>query len=393
MNIAIVLLTHNPDEPAGVERGIASLADGLRALGHRAIIIAAGPARPDDGPDLIRLETVTLPRPVLFDDPNVMPADPEPVRREVLRLMEDHHVDVACWTDAGVGLGYLAPAPAGVRTALMVYFLRVDEPMKQSLAQEPDAVISISDFLTDEAARAGLDSRRWHSLPNALLRPSDPRGEAEREQLRQTGPVRILARADPSKGVADLLRAHPEGFDRPVQIVLAAAAFELWPGMQDDMIAECRQLAAELPNVEILPAIPWTEAQPFLGGAAVVLVPSTSPETFCNVAAEALSMGTPVVGYDFGHLPVLTGEAGRMVELNVVSGFGHLPALTGSTLKMIDLESGPARLWQATEELLADREAYHHASRQAPVQVATHTPVAVAREFLRMVAGADVAGD
>ncbi|MFC6087712.1 glycosyltransferase family 4 protein [Saccharothrix lopnurensis] len=387
MNIALVLLTHNPDEPAGVERGVASLADGLRELGHRAVIVAAGPATPDDGPDLVRLSTVTLPPTVLFDDLNVMPADPEPVRQEVLRLMEDHRIDVACWTDAGVGLGYLGAAPAGVRTALMVYFLRVDEPMARSLAHAPDAVISISDFLTDEAARAGLDSSRWHSLPNALLCPGVPPDEEERERLRQTGPVRVLARADPSKGVADLLRAYPEGFDRPVQVVLAEAVFELWPGMQEDMITECRQLAAGLPDVEILPAIPWTEAQPFLAGASVVLVPSTSPETFCNVAAEALSVGTPVVGYDFGHLPVLTGKAGRMVELNVVSGFGHLPALTGSTLKAIDLDDAPARLWRATAELLADPGAYREASRQAPHQVAGHTPVAVAREFLRMVVG------
>ncbi|MFJ8689574.1 glycosyltransferase family 4 protein [Micromonospora wenchangensis] len=388
MNVALVLLTHNPDEPAGVERGIASLADGLRELGHRAIIIAAGPPTAADGPDTVRLKTLTLSPPVVFDDVNVMPDDPDPLRQEVLSLMTEHEIDVACWTDAGVGLGYLGAAPPGVRTALMVYFLRVDEPMAKSLALKPDAVISISDFLIDEAARAGLDSAGWHSLPNALLCPGNPPDHAAREQLRQTGPVRILARADPSKGVADLLRAYPEGFGRRVEIVLGEAAFELWPGMQRDMIAECRQLAATLPDVEILPAIPWTDAQPFLGGASVVLVPSTSPETFCNVAAEALSMGTPVVGYGFGHLPVLVGEAGRIVSVNVVGGFGHLPALTGAALEMIDLDSGPARLWRATADLLADRDTYHRASRQAPRQVATQTPAAVAEEFLRITMGA-----
>lgn len=389
MNIALVLLTHGPDEPAGVERGIASLAAGLRELGHRAIIIAAGPPAATDEPDLVRLKALTLPRPVLFDDANVMPDDPEPLRREVLSLMAEHRIDVACWADAGAGLGYLGAAPSGVRTALMVYFLRVDQPMRQSLAHAPDAVISISDFLIDEAARAGLDSSGWHALPNALLCPGNPPDHAARERLRQTGPVRILARADPSKGVADLLKAYPDGFGRRVQIVLGEAAFELWPGMQRDMITECRQLAENLPDVEILPAIPWTGAQPFLGGASVVLVPSTSPETFCNVAAEALSMGTPVVGYGFGHLPTLVGEAGRLVELDVVDGFGHLPALTGSALRMIDLENGPARLWGATTDLLGDEGAYHAAARQAPVQVATHTPAAVAGEFLRMAMGTD----
>lgn len=43
MNIAFVLLTHEPDEPAGIERALASLADGLRELGHRVLFVTAGP--------------------------------------------------------------------------------------------------------------------------------------------------------------------------------------------------------------------------------------------------------------------------------------------------------------------------------------------------------------
>ncbi|GAA1391191.1 hypothetical protein GCM10009639_20780 [Kitasatospora putterlickiae] len=38
---------------------------------------------------------------------------------------------------------------------------------------------------------------------------------------------------------------------------------------------------------------------------------SKEPETFGDVADESLSVGTPVVGYRLGHLPVLTGGAGR----------------------------------------------------------------------------------
>ncbi|WNI18830.1 glycosyltransferase family 4 protein [Actinacidiphila sp. ITFR-21] len=387
VTIALVLLTHNPDEPAGVERAVASLAEGLRELGHRAVIVAAGPATASDGPDLVRLTTLSLPRPMLFDDLPRLLADPEPVRREVLGLLTGIGADVACWTDAVVGLGYLNPAPPGTRTALMLHFLRVDEPIAQSLAHRPDTVITPSPFLTGEAARAGLDTNGWHALPNALLCRTAPPAADERERLRRTGPVRILGRADPSKGIAELLRACPPDLGRPVEIVLAAAGFELWPGMQDEVLRECRALAARLANVEILPAVPWSEVQPFLAGAALALVPSTSPETFGNVAAEALSVGTPVVGYGFGHLPVLTGTAGRMVPLDVAGGFGHLPPLTGSTRKVIDFEEGAARLWRATTDLLADADAYHAAARQAPLQVAAHTPAEVAREFLRITLG------
>lgn len=361
MNIAFVLLTHNPGEPAGIERSVASLADGLRELGHRALIVAAGPATDADGPHLLRLRGLTLPRPIVYDAVLSMLTDPEPVCREVRGLLGDHGVDLVCWVDAVVGLGYLAPAPAGVRTALMVHFLRTDERMRESLAHRPDAVLTVSDFLTGEARRAGLDTRGWLALPNALPGRAAVPGEDERERLRLGGPVRTLARADPQKGIAELLRAFPDGFGRPVDIVLASAGFEFRPGLQDRVIAECRALAAALPDVSILPARPWQDVQPFLAGAAVALLPSILPETFGNVAAEALSVGTPVVGYGLGHLPTLTGPAGRM----------------------LDLADGPERLWRTTADLLADPHAYHAAARRAPFQVAHHTPPRVAKEFLR----------
>ncbi|MHC3818043.1 glycosyltransferase family 4 protein [Streptomyces sp. DT9] len=361
MNIAFVLLTHNPSEPAGIERSVASLADGLRELGHHAVIVAAGPATGADGPHLLRLDSLTLPRPIVYDEALNLLADPEPVCREVRGLLREHDVDLVCWVDAVVGLGYLAPAPPGVRTALMVHFLRTDERMLESLAHRPDAVLTVSDFLTDEARRAGLDTEGWLSLPNALPRQGTAPPEGERERLRRGGPVRTLARADPQKGISELLRAFPHDLGRPVDIVLASAGFEFRTGMQDRVIAECRALAASLPDVSILPALPWQEVQPFLAGAAVAVLPSILPETFGNVAAEALSVGTPVVGYGLGHLPTLTGAAGRM----------------------LDLVDGPERLWRATAELLDDPDAYHAAARQAPLQVAEHTPARIAEAFLR----------
>ncbi|MER6912680.1 glycosyltransferase family 4 protein [Streptomyces sp. NPDC000594] len=365
MNIAFVLLTHSPDEPAGIERVIDSLADGLRELGHRALIVAAGPPTGADDADLLRLTSLTLPRPMVVDEILHLLTDPTPVEREVEELLRRHRVDLVCWVDAVAGLGYLSPAPAGVRTALMVHFLRADDAMRQSLGHRPDAVLTVSDFLAGESARAGVDSGDWYVLPNALPLRSAPPGRDERERLRSTGPVRTLARADPQKGIVPLLRAYPEaGIGRPVQIVLAHARFEFWPGMQNQVVEECRRLAAALPEVEILPAMPWHEVQPFLAGSAAALIPSIEPETFGNVASEALSVGTPVVGYGLGHLPALIGEGGRTV----------------------DLEDGPEQLWESLTRLLDDASAYHAASRCAPAQVADLAPDAVARTFLRAVA-------
>ncbi|AHH97441.1 hypothetical protein GCM10010174_06480 [Kutzneria viridogrisea] len=387
MNVAFVLLTHSSDEPAGIERAVASLASGLREIGHRALIIAAGPPRAEDEHDLVRLASLHLPHPLLFDDLPQLFADPEPVRREVLEILTAHDINVVCWADAVVGLGFLSPAPPGVRTALMVHFLREDDHMRRSLAQRPDAVLAVSPFLIDEAARTGLDTTGWHALPNALPSTGQAPCHDERERLRRTGPVRIVARADPYKGIAELLNALPEGFGRPVQIVLAAAAFELGRGMQTELINACRARAAAFPNVEVLPAIPWLGVQPFLAEAALTLVPSTRPETFGNVAAESLSVGTPVVAYRFGHLPVLVGGAGRLVDLDVLSGLGRSSLLTGNTLEAVDFADNAARLWQAAAELLDNADAYHAASAQALHQVSDQSSAAVAENFLRITAG------
>ncbi|MEV3925894.1 glycosyltransferase family 4 protein [Actinomadura coerulea] len=364
MNIAFVLLTHNPDEPAGIERSIASLADGLRGLGHRALIIAASPGTPADDPDLKRLTTLTLPRPAVEEDLIALLTDPAPVRTEVRQLLQDRQIDLVCWADAVWGLGYLSPAPHGVRTALMVHVPRTDELLHQSLRHRPDTVLTVSTFMLEELAAAGLDTSSWHVLPNALPCAVQVPPPAEREQLRRAGPIRIVARAEPHKGIAELLNAFPPGLRRSVQIVLAEAGFEYWPGMQTQVMTRCRAAAAGLPGVEILPALDWQDVPPFLAGAAATIISSTSPETFGNVAAEALSAGTPVIGYDLGHLPELTGYAGRMTRLN----------------------DGPAALWQALNELLQDRDEYHAAARQGPRQVAAHTPTAVAAAFLHATA-------
>ncbi|MGP4112307.1 glycosyltransferase family 4 protein [Streptomyces sp. 4N509B] len=369
MNIAFVLLTYNRDEPAGIERSIAALTSGLREAGHRCIVLAAGPAHPGDGDLVVRLGGLALPRPATEDDlrralNGAADRVADAVADEVRGLLARHGTELVCWVDAVWGLGYLAPAPPSVRTALMVRVLRTDGPMHEALGKGPGAVLTNSPFLVEHATRAQLPTHGWHAVLNALLHPAEPVPDTVREQLRRHGPVRIVARAEPEKGIAELLRALPATPGRRVEIVLAEAAFEYWTGMQREVIHECRSVVAGRADVEILPALPWSGVQPFLAGASATVVSSTSPETFCNVAAEALSVGTPVVGYDLGHLPRLTGAAGVMVPLR----------------------EGPHALWDAVLRLLGDPDAYARACRAAPGQVAEHTPLAAARAFLRATA-------
>ncbi|MFF3665500.1 glycosyltransferase family 4 protein [Microtetraspora malaysiensis] len=362
MNIVFVLLTYSEDAPAGLERSTAALIEGLRQLGHRVTVLTTTERATGDG--LVGLASVRVPNVAVEEDLMEALANPEPVCREVRNLLAEYKVDVVCWADASWGLGYLAPAPAGVRTVLKLAVLRTDPMFARALAQRPDVVMTNSDFLISQASDAGFDTRSWAAVPNALLTAAVPPSPDRREQLRQRGPIRIVARAEPHKGIAELIEAIPEDLARPVEIVLAAAGFEYWPGMQEEVITACRRAALAAPSeVRLLPAMPWQQVPEFFAAAAATIISTTSPETWCNAAAEALSAGTPVVGYNFGHVPVLAGSAGRMVA----------PGLPASAL------------WQATLDLLADPDSYHAASVQAVAQVAGHTPAASARAFLAAV--------
>jgi glycosyltransferase involved in cell wall biosynthesis len=132
-----------------------------------------------------------------------------------------------------------------------------------------------------------------------------------------------------------------------------------------EALKACRRFAALRPDVaRLLPALPWREVPAFMAGAAVTAISSLEPETFCFVAAEALSVGTPLVTFDLGYVPTLAGDAGRVVPL----------------------EAGFDGMWAAITDLLTDPAAYHAASAAAAGRVFAHTPLKVADAFLAAVA-------
>ncbi|MFF8601926.1 glycosyltransferase family 4 protein [Streptomyces sp. NPDC015232] len=362
--IAFCLLTYRPDHPSGIERSIAALVEGVRRLGHTPLILAAGPASPSDvaEPGMVRLDSVRLPRPALNDDVLRALADPQPVIEEVRGILARHQVDAVCWADTLWGLGYLNPVPDGVRSALMVHKIRrsSEDRWQQALAAV-DVVCPASDYLAAEGAQAGLDTSRWVTVPNALLTDPAPVPADQREALRAAGPIRIASRVEPAKGLAELLKAMPADWGRPIELVLAEADFEFFPGMQRDVIAACKEQQAARPElIRILPALGWREVPQFLAGAAATVISSTEPETFCHTAAEALSVGTPVITFDFGNVPGMAGPAGRAVPL----------------------EHGADALWKALRALLTSPDDYRAASQSAPDRVAAFNPAAAARTLL-----------
>lgn len=362
--IAFCLLTYRPDHPSGIERSIAALVEGVRRLGHHPLILAAGPAAAGDAaePALTRLRSVHLPRPAVGADVLAALADPAPVTAEVRSILASHSAAAVCWADTLWGLGYLNPVPTGTRSALMVHKIRpgTEERWQRALASA-DVICPASEFLRADGDRNGLDVTAWQTVPNALLTDPSPVSRGQREQLRASGPVRIASRVEPAKGLAEFLEETPGDWTRPVELVLAEADFEFWPGMQRDVIAACRAQAARRPEViTLLPALGWRQVPRFLAGAAATVISSTEPETFCHTAAEALSVGTPLVGFDFGNIPILAGPAGRTCAPG----------------------SGASALWSLLQDLLDDEHAYHEASRTAPARVADLTPEASAALLL-----------
>jgi glycosyltransferase involved in cell wall biosynthesis len=226
--------------------------------------------------------------------------------------------------------------------------------------------VPASDFLAAEGKQDGLDVTAWITVPNALLTDPAPVPPWRREWLRAHGPVRIASRVEPAKGLAEFLAAIPLRWDRHVEVVLAEADFEFWPGMQREVISACRAQAHHRPDViSLLPALSWRQVPEFFAGAAATVICSTEPETFCHTAAEALSVGTPLVTFDIGNVPLMAGPARRAEPL----------------------ASGHGALWHALTDLLDNSAAYHQASLAAPARVAGFTPQAAAAQLLSAVGG------
>ncbi|WP_322768594.1 glycosyltransferase family 4 protein [Frankia sp. Cr1] len=363
--IGLVFAPYRFDEPAGIERSIAALADGLEELGHEVTIIAAGPARQPDDRRVARLHSLQLPQLLHPDTFDAALTQASGLAAELDAIAHDRRFDLVCSMDALWGLGVLGRSRAA-RTGLMVHVLTGCEPqIRAALRQQPDVVIAPSETVIDQAVACGLAAARWRVVPNALhlAGPSATSvtapGRDARELLRREGPVRVLTRLAPDKGIVPLLEHFPAWWQRAVEVAVAEASFEYRPGMHAELRRSYHAVAGASPAVRTVPPRPWAQVRPFLAEAALVIVPSLA-ETFGLVALEALSVGTPVVTYAVGNLPALVRGAGVIVPT-------------------ID---GPHGLWLAADRLLADAEAYQKASAEGPRRAASFTPAAVAQRWL-----------
>jgi glycosyltransferase involved in cell wall biosynthesis len=362
--IAFILVSWRPDAPAGMERAVAAHAAGLVANGHHPVIITADPSAPATyrGAKVVTLNAIN----------GLFPCDDNALRDaidgasaalagELTAAFDRHYVDIAIYVDALWGLGRIMPQHQHARNVLAAHVVGHDIDLTNALTRNPKLVIAPSRTVLDQGAARGLDTTRWKVVPNALLNEAPVQPEQDRDRLRHHGPVRILARLGPEKGVTELIDAHIHP-GRPVEIALADAAFEDTAGSQHALLQQCRLLASGKPEVTVTSVLAWDDVPAWLGAAAVVIVPSLA-ETFGLVALEAMAMGTPVVAYDIGNLPALVGDGGVLVP------YGH----------------GPGALWRAARQLMTDPVQYRRTSRAAYYRSRDYWPALVADQLLKVV--------
>jgi len=155
----------------------------------------------------------------------------------------------------------------------------------------------------------------------------------------------------PAKGsmvfarVADMLGSSRA--DIPILIVQSArgaGALNTIPGLD----------FTKYPHIVVAPATP--RPADFLALTRILLVPSTVPEAFGRVAAEAMINGIPPLVSDRGGLPQTVGEAGRVIPL---------PSWLSEDSKQLPT-AAEAKPWvDAICELWDDGEAYRRASEIA----------------------------
>ncbi len=160
-------------------------------------------------------------------------------------------------------------------------------------------LISISESQRSPVGRANWVGTVYHGLPRALL-PFSPKGG---EYLAFIGRISAEKRVDRAIEIAT--RAGRE-------LVIAA---KIDKADRDYFETDIKPLL-NTPNVRYIGEVNDREKAELLGGALALLFPIDWPEPFGLTMIEAMSCGTPVIGWHCGSVPeiISDGVSGRIVE-------------------------------------------------------------------------------
>lgn len=358
LTVAFVLVSYGKNEPAGMERSVASLCIGLEALGHRSLVVAAGPERADDSTGIRRLKSLQLSFPAtdlqLVDKLEAASR----LNQEIEEICQAESIDVLVSVDCLWGLGAYIDRVNEISLVQMIHVLGDQKRLISCLSKKPDLVLVPSRFVIEEASAQGLPTETWQVLENSLMAAPAPVSSREKVEAFSIGSVRSVCRLGSEKGPLEAIASY--SLNRGYDVVLAKAGFEPTEGSQDELYRACLSQARE--RVNVLPRLEWSEVTQFLKHACITVVPSKA-ETFGLVALESLSVGTPVVAFDTGNLKNLIHDAGICVP-------------TGD---------GFEGIWSRAQGLLSDKDEYLGMVNNALEVSKSYAPETVAKKLLTMI--------
>lgn len=295
-------------ESGGTERGVLEVAEALVAAGHQSIVISAGGRKVAD---LRKLGSQHVQRDIGTKSPLALRHIPW-LRRFLLKQNVDV-VDIHSRMPGWITYAAWKSLPACRRPALISTvhgFYSVNA--YSGIMCRGQHVVAVSDSVADYVRHnySFVPDERLHVIHRGIDRAEFPRGfrptnewvteffhrfpAAANKKL-----LAIVGRISRLKGHLDFVRlvAELRGQDHSIHGLIVGEA----DPRRASYLEEIRQLVAKLGlQGHITMTGHRTDVREIYAISTMVLCLSSTPESFGRTVAEALSIGTPVVGYNHG---------------------------------------------------------------------------------------------
>lgn len=292
----------------GVERGTIQIAAALSAAGHRAIVVSAG-GRLVPELEACGAEHVTL----AIGEKRLGSLRHVVTLRKLLRAQQVDVLHARSRLPAWIGYLALRGLPPALRPA---WITTVHGPYSVNrysrIMVSGTAVIAISEFIRGYITRSypQVDAARIVVIPRGVEREEYPYGfkpspawlsawHVDHPALSQRALIILPARLTRWKGQLDFLEVMAVLRKRGLAVhgLIAGAAHPRKRGFEHELRARVNALGLDQ-DVSFLGQ--RSDLRELLAISSIACSLTTEPEAFGRTTVEALSVGTPVVGYDYG---------------------------------------------------------------------------------------------